>query len=89
MVLEMTKCEDMNVFFGVSSPEHALLFYFYFKAIRVLYKKKRITVLEIHSEPWTITNTCTRMQGMQGEAKCAQSVTGITVHKENANLKRS
>ena len=52
-------------------------------------KKKRITVLEIHSEPWTITNTCTRMQGMQGEAKCAQSVTGITVHKENANLKRS
>ena len=49
MVLEMTKCEDMNVIFGVSSPEHALLFYFYFKAIRVLYKKKRITVLEIVS----------------------------------------
>ena len=64
-------------------------FIFILKPYVFYIKKKRITVLEIHSEPWTITNTCTRMQGMQGEAKCAQSVTGITVHKENANLKRS
>ena len=87
MVLEMTKCEDMNVFLRSLLQNMPCFFVFILKPY-VFYKKKTYYSVR-NSEPWTITNTCTRMQGMQGEAKCAQSVTGITVHKENANLKRS